>query len=599
MQEENNDIDNFFRDKLDNFEANPPERVWNSIATELDKKKKTRGFWLFGFLILAGIISAGSYMYLNRDSGTSKPKNDNAAGLINESASTVVEDAAQATSGSAGEEKAISESGKKDADAVEAGTVSKGKTMAQVPMVRNNIPEEKIDINPKKVSGISKTSSEAQGESGTKKSGNILSASTDNNTSIIKSTTISTATSTGTSTTTSTTTSTSTLAPTSANTSTPTSTGISRRSEVDTPEATGDLQNTSTKTAKAEEESGSVDKKEKQFTENSPAASTQSKQPDQSLPPDASGSMASKKESIHSDSEPSESLNAASPSATAGNELASTEKSATPAVLEKMNLLKRIGSNASIGIFYSPDYSNERMTGTQYAAKTAHGYSWTSGLKLGYDIGRRWSISSGLSYSHLSKSETYSVIYVASDSAFFHMQHDEGHDGDDDDDEGDDDEGGPANNGNHYVLHTSYGDYDLNQLPEESNGEEESGETINQKSEVVSSFASINIPLKVRFNISTAKLGYYVEAGAQLSHISSSTSKINTGNHIESGSVKGLNKNYYSLLLNLGIDYRFYKGLSLFIEPGLRYSITPLLESTSAKAYPYFIGGNIGLSIHF
>ncbi|MCX6274976.1 MAG: hypothetical protein NTV09_07195 [Bacteroidetes bacterium] len=555
MQEENNDIDNFFRDNLEKIEAAPPERVWASIAVELDKKKKSRGLWLFGVLLLAGIISIGSYEYLKQDAETANRNNSKQFKSISESGIMKAENKKTIASVSNSLSNSGIESEKKVAAQAINPEVTQQKTLVHSNELKHKTAEHNIAFNPSPAVSVSDISQGVQTKSGAKKPVNTIS------TSVIENTVI----------------------------------ALPGKDEITDKKISQPSQNTATETSKVAVESNAPQSKDGNFGEKQSAPVVQSNPTEKSVPTSKFEEVVSEKAVSKSVIENPERKDATTPVVASVAEVPVAEKSEPPAEPIKTNLLKRIGSHTTLGLYYSPDYTDERMSGTRYASHTVHGYSWNSGLKLGYEIGTKWSISSGVSYSEFSKSDTYSYINVASDSAYFYSHHGDG----DDDDEGDDHEGGPAHNGNHYVLHTDYGDYDLTELPEESTGEEESGDVVTQASVVVSSMASINIPLKVRYNLRSKRFGYYMEAGGLMNHIVSSNSNINIGNHIESGHVKGLKKNYYSALLNLGIEYHFYKGLTLFLEPNLRYSITPLLESGSEKSYPYFIGCNLGVSIHF
>lgn len=67
-------IDRIFQEKFKDFEANPPEEMWNRIASELDKKDKKRPFmiplWfkIAGVAALVAIVAAG-FLY-TRDTNT-------------------------------------------------------------------------------------------------------------------------------------------------------------------------------------------------------------------------------------------------------------------------------------------------------------------------------------------------------------------------------------------------------------------------------------------------------------------------------------------------------------------------------------------------
>ena len=58
---DNNNIDDIFRSGLDDIEMEPPRKSWDSLASELEKKRGERrrknGFKLFSLALLLLIIS--------------------------------------------------------------------------------------------------------------------------------------------------------------------------------------------------------------------------------------------------------------------------------------------------------------------------------------------------------------------------------------------------------------------------------------------------------------------------------------------------------------------------------------------------------------
>lgn len=65
MTDQGNNLDDHFREKLEELEISPPERVWSGIASHLDKKRR-RPLWLWwlsglALLIVAGTFAAGGF----------------------------------------------------------------------------------------------------------------------------------------------------------------------------------------------------------------------------------------------------------------------------------------------------------------------------------------------------------------------------------------------------------------------------------------------------------------------------------------------------------------------------------------------------------
>ena len=74
---ENKNIDQFFKDKFENFEVNPPEEIWQNIEEKLQKKKKRRviPFWWFTSSI-AALLVIGLFVFNNYYTFEIHPKND-------------------------------------------------------------------------------------------------------------------------------------------------------------------------------------------------------------------------------------------------------------------------------------------------------------------------------------------------------------------------------------------------------------------------------------------------------------------------------------------------------------------------------------------
>ena len=74
---ENKNIDQFFKDKFENFDVNPPEEIWQNIEEKLQKKKKRRviPFWWFTSSI-AALLVIGLFVFNNYYTFEIHPKND-------------------------------------------------------------------------------------------------------------------------------------------------------------------------------------------------------------------------------------------------------------------------------------------------------------------------------------------------------------------------------------------------------------------------------------------------------------------------------------------------------------------------------------------
>ena len=280
--------------------------------------------------------------------------------------------------------------------------------------------------------------------------------------------------------------------------------------------------------------------------------------------------------------------------------------------------LKKLISHISIGIYYSPDYVKNRLkvndsyTGT--ASQNLNDYdnqksdfSYSTGLNIRFDIGKNWSFGSGFSYSTFAQTAVYNTINVVSDSAyqkvFAHQRPPGGGNGNrpKPGHNGQNPHRPPGNGNHHYVVQTPCGAIDLYNVPPQHNGRNHrDGDTINIKTETLESLQFINIPLTLRYQFGQHKISYFVETGAAISFVKGDKVKITIDDsYTENNERDGLRNLNYSLLFSAGAKYNFYKGLSITLKPSFRYSITPVNQVNPLSSYPYYIGAELGFSIHF
>lgn len=582
--EENKDIDKIFRDHLDPFEMEPSEQVWTSIQAQLDKKKKNRGLWFFWLALVTGVVSFGIYQFMDTKQ---------ASVSVNENQKT------EAAIENLQEEKIASGNYSATSDEQQRAAVNK---IVNDPSASSQ-KENSISTEGSIQDQSSWTAANDPGLKNGKPSGNTQAESNGN---ALRQ-----------------------FAPASENPA-PAGTGntvLTEANNFSSPrkmqESTNDEQQGTSSAPQPEQQPASENSnRESSIEEPVSKESNTGTTPEKAH---ASENTADDRTPATSDEVPATSKEAVAaepspvhPAETVASNSSASDIAEVPVANAKglKTMLKKVGSHISFGAYYSPDYAVNRTTGTSSAESRSSGYSWTGGVRVGYDLSKRFSISSGASYSSYSNSESFSSIYVTSDSAykerheddhehgFEHEHHHEGGGGWGGGGHGQGggqggDGGGPGQGGCHYVLHTSCGDLDLSDLPPGATGNEESGDTMKVSTEVTSSVEFINVPLKVRYNFRMRKLVYFIEAGASMSFIRNSAAQISIGSYSENNAVSGLTNFNYSALLNLGVEYRFYRGIGIFLEPHVRYSLTPINDSGAEKSYPYFIGGNVGLSIHF
>jgi hypothetical protein len=279
----------------------------------------------------------------------------------------------------------------------------------------------------------------------------------------------------------------------------------------------------------------------------------------------------------------------------------------------RASLLKKIFSRMSAEIYFSPDYvknrlaSNNSYTGTasknpaDYSGQNSD-FSYSTGLHIGVDVSSKWTILSGISFSTFSQSSVYNTIQIVADSVYKVQHEPDGHGHGHGHGQGNNHPPPNSNNDHHYVVHTPCGSIDLHNEPppQFGNTNPQNGESLNIKTEVSETIHFVYVPLIVRYQFGKGKFSFLAEGGGAINFVSKDMIHVTVNDsYQESNNLDGLNNINYSLLLGAGVKYNFYRGLSTFLKPSLRYSVTPINDSNPIYSYPYYLGIGAGLSIHF
>src|SRR5258706_1052188 len=236
-------------------------------------------------------------------------------------------------------------------------------------------------------------------------------------------------------------------------------------------------------------------------------------------------------------------------------------------------------SRFSLAVFYSPNYSRNHLKDndmnyaeniSEYYAREKSRFSFNAGLMVRYDLTKKWSIASGASYSAIAYAATLHTIYARNNSA------DEVH----------------------YQYPTSCG---VIEIPNTGNAVLHDGDSLNVPVGCEQTVKFINVPLLARFQVAHGKFTFYSNAGISANFVLEEKATVTIGNTETKivNSISWLKKMNYGYLFGVGAEYHFNNGLSIFIEPSFRGSITSLTQSTYLYCYPYSFGLNTGISCHF
>jgi hypothetical protein len=270
--------------------------------------------------------------------------------------------------------------------------------------------------------------------------------------------------------------------------------------------------------------------------------------------------------------------------------------------------IKKVSKLLSMDVYYSPDMAwrslktNSAYTGTgasegtsEFNKNESSNYSWSAGLRFRAELGTHWSVATGVNYNTFSQSSTASNVFVVSDSAFHH-DHGPGHGGG---------HGGPSTGGgsSHYVIHTSCGTIDLDNHSHWSGGPggpPGNGDTLNVTTKTTEEISYVSVPFTARYQISGKRISWYAEGGASINfEYTNSVTAVVNNSYSETNEIVGLKSINYSALFGVGMQYNIHGNWGVFLEPGLRYSLTSINESSPVLSYPYYLGIKTGFSLHF
>jgi hypothetical protein len=272
-----------------------------------------------------------------------------------------------------------------------------------------------------------------------------------------------------------------------------------------------------------------------------------------------------------------------------------------------ISLAKKILSHLSAEIYYSPDFVSNRLevnpdyTGTASTNLNDYNdsksdFSYSAGGNLRYHLGNHWSFASGISFSTFLQTAVYNTIQVVADSVYHDEHGDDHHQG-----HGDHPHNPPnTNDDHHYVVQTPCGAIDLLHEPPHGMINPQNGLALAIKTEINETIHFIYIPLLVRYEFGKSKFKFFIEGGGALNIVNYDIVKVTVNDaYTENNNIDGLKNKNYSLLFNAGVQYNFYKGLSMFLRPSIKHSINPINQNNPVNTYPDSFGIGTGLSIQF
>ncbi len=221
------------------------------------------------------------------------------------------------------------------------------------------------------------------------------------------------------------------------------------------------------------------------------------------------------------------------------------------------------------GIFYSPnipfshlrdeDHHYGNPNSSEFEKKESGTYSYSFGLSVGYQLNYKWSLQSGVTLSTINMHLEPEKIYAERD-----------------------DQGAVK-----YTINTSSGKGYI--LPSFSSNPRVGDSLFTQN--IKHSLKYTAIPLSVKYNLTNGRFSANLLTGLSANILS--TGKISTevkrGNESEldkTHDIHGLKTLYFSGIAGIGMNYNFYRNLSLSFSPTINFAIDPINKNVPVKSYP-------------
>jgi hypothetical protein len=280
---------------------------------------------------------------------------------------------------------------------------------------------------------------------------------------------------------------------------------------------------------------------------------------------------------------------------TAATAAATASATTTPANSQTQVLLSTDGpaspdpvkrSRFSMTVFFSPERTSHLLSADHDTDVDRHGdadddfnkreqpgLSYSAGWKVGYDLGKHWTLFTGASYSASSQKIKPTIIYPEK-----------------------------ADKGDlQYSLSTSSGDA---QLPDVS-GKPLATDSLTLRSFSTQSLQFISVPLIVQYTVTRKKIGFHAYAGFSMNYLVGESllvempSSGSDDHPYTVNSLTGVNRFHAGVVAGVGGQYAITNHLTLMLDPEFIGSITAINYNTPVKSYPYSLGLMLSLGYHF
>ena len=255
------------------------------------------------------------------------------------------------------------------------------------------------------------------------------------------------------------------------------------------------------------------------------------------------------------------------------NPLIQIEKS----IVHKPSIKSTSQSRFAISAFYSPDIAfyhfgnkNPGNSNNNFENLETESYSSTLGVLVDFEISKHWGLQSGITLATSNFDQESKTLYAQPDNS----------------------------GGIKYKLNTLLGDaYVLPSFSRNPN----IGDSIYSKS-TTHTLQYLEIPLALKYYFNRGKFTLNTLGGISANFLTGGriTTELKRGNDNETettNKIHGLKSTYFSGLAGIGLDYNFYKNLSVSFSPTIRFALNSINSNVYVQSFPNSFGFSTGLKI--
>jgi hypothetical protein len=231
--------------------------------------------------------------------------------------------------------------------------------------------------------------------------------------------------------------------------------------------------------------------------------------------------------------------------------------------------------------FAAPDYSAYRLKNDRsnnydnkegIATRERSDVSYSAGILLGYQVGDKITLQSGIIYSASQISINPSTIYAEKD-----------------------------NQGEirfRYNTSSGYGYLRPSFSASPAVGDSLYADGANH------TLKYISIPFMVKYNLGNKHFTFHPGAGVTLNLLTKATLTTDLVDRLQretesTSTLEGINKSGFSIMLTPEMRYRLSKNFSISLLPYFKFAPVPINKGNVVKSYPYTYGAGVGLTYRF